>query len=289
MELQPKNKRDISESTSKKVATIILNRNLPEVTDALYNHLEHFDGDVTDIYVVEAGSDKDRLSQHMTWYADWPEAMQIGLRYSRGMNYGLSQLWKENRFSHYDAFFLVTNDTELSEEATLLPLLQILEKHPRIGILSPCSMRWGERLLLKKEKVKYFWFIHNNVYLLRRQFMEAIMEPADPNFLNFVFDGNNFRGYGSESELIAKAYANDFAAAITSSVWVRENESHLLERADLIKTEKYHDNLKLYIEEGQHWMRRKYGFNSRWSMHQYVKSFYDHFFEFHPEYQAYKI
>ena len=36
----------------KRIATIILNRNLPEVTDRLYEHLIKFDGDLTDIYVV---------------------------------------------------------------------------------------------------------------------------------------------------------------------------------------------------------------------------------------------
>ena len=42
----------------KKVATIILNRNLPEVTDKLCEHIKFYDGELTDIYVVEAGSDK---------------------------------------------------------------------------------------------------------------------------------------------------------------------------------------------------------------------------------------
>lgn len=273
----------------KKVATIVLNRNLPEVTDRLCQHLEQHDGDLTDVFVVEAGSDNDQLSKHTTWHADWPEAKEHGLRYSRGMNFGLSQLWKEGRFGDYDAFFLLTNDTELSEQKTVAPLLRVLEDHPRVGILSPCSKRWGERLLLQKEPIKYFWFIHNNAYLLRRMFIEAIMETERPDVMNFVLDGSNFRGFGSESELIAKAYANDWAAAITSTVWAEENEAYLLDRAALIKTESYHENLRLYVEEGRRWMRRKYGFNSRWSMQQYVKGFYDHFFEFHPEYKEYQV
>ncbi len=107
--------------------------------------------------------------------------------------------------------------------------------------------------------------------------------------MSFLYDGTNFRGYSFESELIAKAYANDWAAAITAEVWAEENESHLLNQADLIKTEGYEENLKLYVEEGRRRMRNKYGFNSRWSMQQYVKSFYDHFFEFHPEFKPYRI
>lgn len=273
----------------KRVATIILNRNLPEVTNRLYEHLVQYDGDVTDVYIVEAGSDSERLSRYVTWYADWPEALKHGLRYSRGMNFGLSCLWKEGKFRQYEAFFLLTNDTELQDRPTLAPLMTILDHHSRVGILSPCSDRWGERLLLREQSTKYFWFIHNNAYLLRRAFTEAILNEDQPDAMSFLFDGTNFRSYGCESELIAKAYANDWAAAITTEVSAVENESHLLNKADLIKTERYEENLKLYVEEGRRWMRKKYGFNSRWSMQQYTKVFYDRFFEFHPEFEPYRI
>ena len=273
----------------KSVATIILNRNLPEVANRLYEHLMKYDGDVTDIYVVEAGSDNNKLSRYMTWHANTPDVMQDGLRYGRGMNFGLAQLVKEKRFERYDAFFLLTNDTEFRSGPTLQPLLDIFTLHPHLGILSPCSERWGERLLLKQQATKYFWFIHNNAYLLRRDFIEVICDKEQPNEIDFLFDGTNFRGYGSEHELIAKAYANDWAAAITADVWAGENESYLLDHADQIKTEGYEDNLRLYIAEGRRWMRKKYGFNSHWSMQQYVKTFYDKFFEFHPEYTQYKV
>jgi len=273
----------------KRVATLILNRNLPDATDCLVEHLIKYDGDLTDVFVIEAGSDQDKLSHYSTWHADWPDAIQHGLRYSRGMNYGLSQLWKDGKFDQYDAFFLLTNDTEFSKSPTLSVLLNVLDEHDRIGILSPCSRRWGEKLLLNEQPTKYFWFIHNTAYLMRRKFIETICNVEQPDYMNFLFDGNNFRGYGSESELIAKAYANDWAAAITKEIWAEENESHLINHADIIKTETYNENLKLYIEEGHRWMKYKYGFNSRWSMQQYVKSFYDRFFEFYPEFKQYRI
>lgn len=273
----------------KNIATIILNRNLPSITDRLYEHLAKYDGDQTDIYVIEAGSDLSNLSRYSTWHVNTEDVLLNGLRYGRGMNFGLVQLFNEGKFSQYDAFFLLTNDTEFNPEPTLSPLMEIMDMHSRVGILSPCSERWGEKLLLKNEKTKYFWFIHNNAYLLRREFIESVCDKDQPNFMNFLFDGTNFRGYGSEHELIAKAYANDWAAAITSQVWASENESYLLDYADQIKTDSYEENLASYIAEGQRWMKRKYGFNSHWSMQQYVKSFYDKFFEFHPEFHKYKI
>ena len=272
-----------------KVATVILNRNLPEPTNRLYEHLALYDSGVTDIFVLEAGSDKHKLSKYCSWHVDTEEVRRWGLRYSRGMNFALLKLWEEKRWAHYDAFFLLTNDTELSSSPTLSPLLNILQEHPRVGILSPCSTRWGERLLLHSQTTKYFWFVHNNAFLLRRAFLEDIIEKDEPSFMNFAFDGSNFRGYLSESELIAKAYANDWAAAITSKVFAEENESYLLTKADLIRTETYEKNISLYLREGEQWLRRKYGFNSRWSMQQYVKGFYDKFFEFHPEFEQYRI
>lgn len=273
----------------RKVATIILNRNLPEVTDRLYEQLLKYNGDVTDIFVVEAGSDKDKLSRYATWHADWPDAMEHGLRYSRGMNFGLNKILAEGRFCNYDAFFLLTNDTEFQHVPVINLLLKEMEEHLRVGIISPCSLRWGERLLLKEMPIKYFWYIHNTAYLLRREFVECIMEKENPDHMNFLFDGSNFRGYGAVSELIAKGYANDWASAITTTVWAEENESYLLRQSDLIKTETYEENIRLYIEEGRNWMKRKYGFNSHWSMQMHVKSFYDQFFLFHPEYEKYKI
>jgi len=272
-----------------KVATIILNRNLPDATDRLHDHILKRDGDVAEIFIVEAGSDDDQLSRNMSWHADWPEAREHGLRYQRGMNYGLTQLLQEGRFGDFDAFFLLTNDTVFEEQSIISPLINILIDHPKVGIISPCSKRWGERLLLKDKHTRYFWHIHNNAYMLRKEFIESVMEVENPNYMNFLFDGSNFRGFGAASELIAKGYANDWASAITTDVWVDENESYLLNQADLIKTESYEDNIQLYLEEGKLWMRRKYGFNSRWSMQMYVKFFYDQFFRFHPEFMKFKI
>ena len=47
----------------KKVATLILNRNLPEVTNRLYEQIRKYDDPITDIYVIEAGSDDDKISK----------------------------------------------------------------------------------------------------------------------------------------------------------------------------------------------------------------------------------
>jgi hypothetical protein len=107
--------------------------------------------------------------------------------------------------------------------------------------------------------------------------------------IDFLFDGNNFRGYLSESEIIAKAYANDWAAAITTKIYAEEDESYLFDKSKLIKTESYEENLQLYVDEGLKWIKKKYGFNSRWQMMQYSQLFYEKFFEYYPEEKVRKI
>ena len=79
----------------KKIAALILNRNLPKITDKLVNNLKKNDKDIVDIFVIEAGSDKNNLSKSATWYVKDKFTMKNGLRYPRGMNFGLFKLYKE--------------------------------------------------------------------------------------------------------------------------------------------------------------------------------------------------
>lgn len=273
----------------KKTATIILNRNLPIETDALCEQIEKSDGSLTDIYVVESGSSKENLSKRCTWWANWEESLANGLRYPRGFNFALTKLLEEGKYDKYDHFFLVCNDTEFASGPILSPLLEELAHHSRIGILSPCSNDWGERHLLGPSETRYFWHVNHIAWLVRREYIDSIREIHEPSFMNFLYDGENFRGYESEIELIVKGYANDWASAITTKVLVRENKGHLLTKADLIKTEPYEESIRMCVIEGKKWMRRKYGFNSRWSMQMYAKFFYEKFFEYYPELTSYRI
>ena len=205
------------------------------------------------------------------------------------MNYALFNLYKENKFKNYKYFLLLTNDSEVEAKPFIKKLVDIMIRVKKIAILSPCSKKWGEKFLLKKKKLRFFWYIHNNAYLIRKEFIELICEKKSPNHMNFLFDGKNFRGFGADSELIMKAYKNNMSAAITSKVWIEENENYLLKKNYLIKTDPYDQNLKNYIKEGLIWMKKKYNFDSRWNMHLYVKKYYDIFFKKNKNLIKYKI
>ncbi len=270
-----------------RICTIILNRNLPKVTNLLAKTIKKNNN--TDLFVVEAGSDKSKISKYCTWHANWVSVKKNGFRFPRGMNFALSNLYKEKKFEKYDLFFLLTNDTVFETKKFDKKILNIFKKHPKLGILSPCAPNWGEKKLLKKNKIKYFWYIHNNAVIIRKDFIKEVCSFKNPGYLNFLYDGNNFRGYGTESEIIAKAYINNWGAAITSDIIISENENYLIQKSKLIKTEPYDLNMRLYIKEGLSWMKKKYGFKNRWFMQMYVKTFYDKFFELNPKLKKYKI
>ena len=275
---------------NKHVATIILNRNMPKIADKLFNHIKKNNKKIkNDIFIVEAGSERKNLSKNYKMWANWDGAMNKGLRAPRGFNYGLSNLINNNKYNNYDYFFMLTNDTEFSDEPYLEILINELELHPKVGLISPCAKNWAEKNLLKKKKTKYFWYLQNSCYLFRREFLDTIVNFNKPNYMNCFYDGNNFRGNGADLEIISKGYLNNWATALTSKTMCYENEKYLKELHKKIKTDDYEKNLELYLKEGADWSKKKYGFNSRWQFIFYVKNLYNNFFNFYPKLRDFEV
>lgn len=271
-----------------RIATIILNRNMPESTDALVEFLQQRNNGETDIYVVESGSDRERLSRHYSFWANWEEATREGLRWPRGFNYGLAELLKAGKFFSYDYFFLVCNDTIFLDNP-IPPLMDEMDAHPRVGILSPCAENWQERSLIGESGTAYVWHINHVAWMVRRSFVETVMEREQPGPLSFLYDGTNFRGYGADLELIVKGYINEHATALTTKALIRENTDILRYKADLMRTDSFTVNQRRVFEEGQDWMRRKYGFTTWVHMHTYASMFYDRFFHLYPQYRRHRL
>lgn len=271
-------------------AVVILNRNLPKETDELVNSLiEKNSVSLDDIYVVEAGSRPKNISKHCSWHVTTEKVIEKGLRFNRGMNYGLMKLINQDLIKKYSSVLLLTNDTILLQPNTVKNLESIFEKFPRLGLLSPCGVKWGERDLLGEKITKCVWHLNNSAYMLRTSFIEDIVNFDAKYDEDYFFEGSNFRGYLSEYSLIMKAYCNDWAVALTTKVLIEENEDLLFKKYELINTESYNKNLLLYVDEGNKWLKRKFGLKSKWPLITLAKSSYDNFFKFHPEYSSYKL
>ena len=112
-------------------AVIILNRNLPQETDELVNSLiEKNNVLLEDIYVVEAGSRPKDISKFCTWHVTTEKVIEKGLRFNRGMNYGLMKLFDQDLIKKYSSVLLLTNDTILLQRNTVKNLESIFEKFP---------------------------------------------------------------------------------------------------------------------------------------------------------------
>ena len=271
-----------------RAAVMVLNRNLPEETDALCAQLEKDGAGVADVFVIESGSSPDRRSRYCRWWADWPEATAKGLRYARGFNFGLSQLEGEGRLRDYDYVFLVCNDVSLMGP-TIPILIEEMDRHRRLGILSPCSDTWGERQIMPENSTAYVWHIYHIAWMFRRSFIEAMKSDEPPPYMHYLYDGSNFGGYYSDIELIAKGYIGDWATGLTNRVLIHERSELLKEKASQIVTEPLSENLANIVAEGKQWIRRKYGFVSRWQMQQFVQLYYEEFFRLNPELKQYRL
>ncbi len=271
-----------------RVATLILNRNLPHVTDRLVEHLKQWNGDSTDIYVVESGSDKDKLSQYCSFWADWPEALEKGLRWSRGFNYGLLELEKTGK--RYDYYFLVMGDSVFDDQPTVPRLLSVMQAYPKIGILSPLSLKWSDKQYLSEtEPVKCFWLVSHVSWLISRPLLERVTEKSERTYMDYLYDGTNFRGYYNDIELVMKAYQNDFAAAITSKATFREQEDLTLNNAQVMKTDAQAVHWNLMKEEGEVWMKDKYGFSGKGEFKERAAREYVNFMRRNPKYQSLSV
>lgn len=270
----------------KPIATLILNRNLPAVTDALADHIVKWNADVTDVFIVESGSTVEGRSRYEGFVADWPDAVEHGLRFPRGFNFGLLEAEKRGPYEYY---FLLCQDAVFPDEPTLEILLDEMRALPRVGILSPCSPDWGEAGLIPEGQTRLFWFVHLIGWLVRGELLDAIKNVGEPSYVDYVFDGTNFRGYDTDVEVVAKAYANEFGAGISQRAQFREDMDLTDRLAGEMKTDPQSVNRPVMFEEGRRWLRRKYGFNSRWNMVTYAKAFYNEFFERYPDYRHLRV
>jgi hypothetical protein len=161
-------------------------------------------------------------------------------------------------------------------------LLDQLEAHPRVGIISPCGETWPERELVGPDSLRYVWHINHYAWMLRRSFVDLVIDHHGLSTEGLIFDGANFRSYGADTELVIKGYINEYATALSTACFLNEDQELLKTRSDLIRTDPYDVNARKVFDEGFQWMRRKYGFTTRLQFQEYAKLWYDRFFVLHP-------
>lgn len=120
-----------------RVAVLVASRNRPDLVDAMAHSLAQSMTLPYDLYVVECGTDKDKLSEHSTlWYPD-PQF--------RGKLFGHSLALDAARKSgKYDYYFVLMNDVTFEPGVDpARTLIEQMEREPRMAILSPTNADGG--------------------------------------------------------------------------------------------------------------------------------------------------
>lgn len=122
-----------------RVAVIIMNRDRPELADAVYEQVRGMAGNIAEktMLVIEAGSDrKQGCSKYMThWFRD---PKYRGRYYA--FNRGLKEVYKIEKAEgkHFDYVWFVVNDIYFPEgEDTLRELIEVMEETPELAQLAP--------------------------------------------------------------------------------------------------------------------------------------------------------
>lgn len=272
-----------------KVAAVVLSRNLPELSAGLVENLRSISSDY-DAFSVDCGSLIDNICPFSRYRDGSVQAIENGLRFFRGTNFAISEMIKDRSYYQYDAFLVMACDFKfLPTSMGPQGLVEVLKNNSRVGIVSPMGHDWGERSLFGSELHKLTWYVQSGVYLFRRDFLDRVLDSNSLSTVDGLFDGNNFRGYMSESEMCLKAYANGWSVALSRESLVWEDESWLRDSHDLMRTEPLEEHLELFYEEGRLWLKRKYGFANSWQLIETVKFFYERFLEMYPDERKYGI
>jgi len=272
-----------------RVATFVLNRNLGEITDALCKTIEMDPVVENDIYVIDCSTSPGKRSERAYWVVDDPDTIREGLRYGLGMNFGLAALHKENTLADYDVFCFCTNDLVIDSKTFISDMIELLSSYKDLAILAPIEKGASESELFGHGILKLTWTLQASCLFVTRKFVEAVMNPQGNEYRQFLFDGQCKRGFYHQQELVAKAYANDFAVGITKLHTVVENKSLLDNHFTEIETDPHYINYRKYLAEGRMWLRAKYGYGNSWSLVEVSRFWYDKFFESHPAYKELRI
>ncbi len=166
----------------KKTIVIILNHNLPELTDNLFESLDKYQGDEYDLVVMDNGSNKDLKSKYTTIHLKknyfWGGALNVAYKYLLERPV-------------YDSLLFLNNDIELNSEIFVKTLRKELFNN-NLAIVSPCISGkpnpWKQMQNWGCKSTRVVKWIDNQAPLFHRKIIESIKQ----------FDETLIYGWGQE-------------------------------------------------------------------------------------------
>lgn len=190
------------------VATIIVSRNRPDLVDAMVQQLKSMGQHLSmDIYVVEMGSDEDKVSQYCSLHYEDKDFR--GKCY--GHNVGLRLARSKGDYRYY---WILMNDLVFKEGVDAIgELVRIADSNPAIAILSPTEPE-GPAAHGKPRPNQDFHLVSSPDYL---SLLVRVKSVNDVGFLN-----PDFRySWGAIHELAYKLYSKGWQVAYCDKVTMK--------------------------------------------------------------------
>lgn len=259
------------------IDVVVLNRNLGSVCDALCAEIDSRFGSESKLVVVDCSTSPALSSTRKTVVDESEMAIQSGLRFNRGMNKGIAHLLDEGSDNPW--ILLLPVDTEIVH-LDLEALLTDLSEAPQAVAVKPLSERSVYSELLGQLSFGLGWNFEEGPWLLRSEFVkQQVAMSHDGAF----FDPSNFRGFLTGLEIGFRAYSNGKAVGISRNLVLRENETYLIEKSELMRTERVDEHMALYVSEGEAWLSSKYGIEDPWDFAQVVRLLFEQFMVENPQ------
>lgn len=197
---------------------------------------------VPDAIVVDNGSPKPFAGAHIR---------QPDLGFTRGWNAAIRQV-----YDRYDGFLLMNSDIDITPDV-IQRLAQILEAHPRIGILSavynsyhkimrPRRSNWFRRNPPLIDEIRDVPFVELTAPLVRKSLFDAVG----------LFDERFVKGYGADFDFAYRAWSAGFRAAVYEGVRFYHHEH----RSIKTRTTYFHYR-RSALREMRRELKLKYGDN----------------------------
>ncbi len=240
-------------------AVIVLNRNQPEMTDRLCDHIVRYTKANYKLYVIEAGSDEDKLSAHHTHWVNDPWTMKNGLRPAKGFNKGIEIARQDGQ---WDAYWCVMNDMNFYAEDTLSLMLSDLGRYPEVGVIQPALQyaMWGDKKVdgakfgASPGRVRLVPYMTHFCYLVR----SSLLDEIGP-----LYDESNFLSHGGDIEICWRTWQAGWAVAISGNCRLWEFVGGTYGGS---KVPAHGQFMSKAQQQMMAWLGRKYGFKTKYDM-----------------------
>lgn len=221
----------------KKTAAIILNHNLPEETDRLYELLKPYERDDYRLIVLENGSSQEGMSK----YAEY--RTEKNMYYGGGYNAALNLVLGSDEF---DSLIVINNDVLLYPQEfirTLRSEMFLGENNINYDIVSPCvynlftPMHWSTMFNWGSPFIRDVPFIDFQCALVSKRLLNEVKS----------IDYDLIYGWGVDVLFSIVAKKNNWKIGVLDRLFVIHNDS-LTTRKNAVKnmtTEQYWENARI--------------------------------------------